>query len=32
MRRHFNDELLKLHSGVALDLNLEKSRAKDAVS
>jgi uncharacterized protein YqcC (DUF446 family) len=30
VRRHFQDELLKIKAGVQLDLNLEKSRAKDA--
>ena len=31
MKQHFEDELTKLRSGVLLDLNLEKSRAKEAV-
>jgi hypothetical protein len=31
LRRHFQDELIKQKAGVELDLNLEKSRAKDAV-
>ncbi|ESO00559.1 hypothetical protein HELRODRAFT_100974 [Helobdella robusta] len=30
MKRHFKDEINNLKSGVALDMNLEKSRAKDA--
>lgn len=29
LKRHFKDELVNLKSGVSLDLNLEKSRAKD---
>ena len=31
-KRHVDDELVKLKGGVQLDMNLEKSRAKEAVS
>ena len=31
-KQHFEDELTKLKSGVVLDMNLERSRAKEAVS
>lgn len=32
LKRHFQDELMKLKAGIDLDINLEKSRSKDAVS
>lgn len=30
LKRHFQDELMKLKAGIDLDINLEKSRSKDA--
>lgn len=30
LRRHFEDELVKMKAGMDLDINLERSRAKDA--